>query len=201
MERIQQPQNERSRRTRSAVLDAAWDLLAEVGAERTTMGAVAERAGVSRRALYLHFASRGELLLALHEHVDTRLDLEASVRPVYEATDAAAALNAFVDHLVRYHSPIMEIDLALLSAGDDPDVAAVIEQGSEIWHSGCLKLAQRIQDEGRLAEPWTVQTAADLLWSVMFPETMKRLTGDRGWTWERYRELLTAVITRSLLRP
>jgi AcrR family transcriptional regulator len=198
--RIDEPQNRRSRRTRAAVLDAAWHLLAERGPEQTTMGEVAARAGVSRRALYLHFASRAELLLALHEHIDVELDLEASLRPIREAPDAAAGLDAFVAHLARYHPRILPIDLALLRAAEtDRDVAEVIARGERQWLDGCRGVAQRLADEGRLADPWTVDTAADLLWTCMFPEALERLTVGRGWSTELFGELLGVMLRRTLL--
>jgi AcrR family transcriptional regulator len=200
VDRIDRPQNQRSLRTRAAVLDAAWQLLEEGGPAATTMGAVAERAGVSRRALYLHFASRADLLLAVHDHVDQRFDLEASLQPLLDAPDAVTALDEFAAHLARYHPRIRAVDLALLRAGDDdPDVAALVERGSQLWHDGARSLAQRLADEGQLAEPWTVDTAADLLWSLMFPETLGRLTIDRRWSGERYRELLTVLLRRTLV--
>lgn len=198
MDRIDEPRNRRSRATRAAVLDAAWQLLEEGG--DATMGAIAERAGVSRRALYLHFASRGELLLALHEHVDVELDLAASIDPVLAAPDAVTALEEFAAHLARYHPKILAIDLAVSRVrDDDPDVAVLVERGMQVWHESCRSLAQRLADEGRLAEPWTVDAAADLIWSFMFPETLGRLTVERGWSTERYGELLAVVLRRTLV--
>jgi AcrR family transcriptional regulator len=163
---------------------------------------VAQRAGVSRRALYLHFSSRAELLLALHEHIDQELDLEASVQPIHDAPDAVAGLDAFVAHLARYHPRILAIDRALLRAGDaDPDVATVIAQGEAMWLEACRGITQRLADEERLAVPWTVDTAADLLWSCMFPETLERLTVRRGWPADRYGELLGVLLRRALVTP
>jgi len=200
--RITEPRNRRSRETRAAVLDATWALLEERGAERTTMAAVAERAGVTRRALYLHFASRAELFLALHAHVDERLDLASSVRPIAEAPDAVAALDAFVAHLASYHTRIRAVDMALLRVKDgDPDVALVVRQGTDLWRGACVRIARRLADEGRLAEPWTVDEAADLLWIQMFPDVLERLTVERGWTVERYRELVTTQLRRALVAP
>lgn len=200
--RIAEPRNRRSRETRAAVLDATWALLEERGAERTTMAAVAVRAGVTRRALYLHFASRAELFLALHAHVDERLDLEASVRLIAEAPDAVAALDAFVTHLAGFHARTRAVDLALLRVKDgDPDVAMVVSQGTAVWRGGCLRIAQRLADEGRLAAPWTVDEAADLLWNQMYPDVLERLVVERGWTLERYRELVTTQLRRALVAP
>jgi AcrR family transcriptional regulator len=202
VERIREPLNERSRRTRVSALDAAWELLEERGVDQTTMAAVADRAGVSRRALYLHFASRAELLLALHDHVDERLDLSSSLRPVLEAPDAVTALEEFAAHIARYHARTLRVDLALLRAkADDPDVDELVGQAVQRWHAGCQGVAQRLADEGRLAEPWTVDEAADLLWSLMFPDGIERLTVDRGWPLDRYGELLSILLRRTLVTP
>jgi len=85
------------------------------------------------------------------------------------------------DRFARYHSEIRSVDLALLRAADaGPDVAALVEHGQRLWLEGARSLAQRLDDERLLASPWTVQTAADLLWSFMFPETLDRLTIGRG---------------------
>ncbi len=166
---------------------------------QVTMGAVAERAGVSRRALYLHFSSRAQLLLALHDHVDEQLALEVSLVPVLEARDALAALDAFAIHLAHFHSRIRTVDQALLRAGDDdPDVAQLVEHGMPRWLEGARAIARRLDDEGVLAEPWTADTAADLLWSFMFPETLGRLTEGRGWPLDRYQQLLTITLRRTL---
>jgi AcrR family transcriptional regulator len=203
MDRVDLPRNRRSRQTRAAILDAAWRLLEEGGAEATSMASVARLAGVTRRGVYLHFSSRAELLLALHAHVDEALDLDASLLSVRDAPDAVSRLEAFAAHLARFHPRIRSIDLALLRARDtDPDVAQLVRQGLDAWLDGCRKLAQGLADEGRLAEPWTPETAADLLWTFMFPETLERLMIDRSWPQERYNELLTVLLRRTLVaRP
>src|SRR6266508_6390719 len=78
LDSVEEPRNARSRRTRAALLDATRALLEEHGTEWLTMAAVAERAGVSRRAVYLHFASRAELLTELFGHVSERSEEHTS---------------------------------------------------------------------------------------------------------------------------
>lgn len=200
MTRTHEPGNERGRRTRAAILDATWDLLETAGAEGTTMTAVAERAGITRRALYLHFRSRAELLGALHAHVDERLDLAGSTGAIARAPDAVAALREFAEHLARFHSRIARVDAALLRAADaDPEAARLVGDGAAMWHEACHALAGRLLREGVLADPWTTETAADLLWSFMFPETLTRLTEQRGWSQDRYAHLLGVILVRTLV--
>jgi AcrR family transcriptional regulator len=202
MDRIDPPQNERSRRTRAAVLDATWKLLEEEGAAGVTMASVASRAGISRRAVYLHFASRGELLLALHEHVDDVLDLESSLRPLREAPDGVTLLKELAAHVARFHPKILRIDRALEGARhSDPDVAKLWEQGLRTWRAGCRRIVQRLADEKRLAKPFTVETAADLLLGLMRHDLLETLVVDRGWPPERYRDTLAEIMIRMLVRP
>ncbi|SDD17143.1 TetR/AcrR family transcriptional regulator [Auraticoccus monumenti] len=55
-------QQERGRRTRAAVLEAATALIAEVGWGRVSTRAVADRAGVRAGVVHYHFRSQQELL-------------------------------------------------------------------------------------------------------------------------------------------
>lgn len=55
--------------TRESVLMAALDLFAEKGYSRTTLVDIAKRIGMSRGAVYWHFAGKPALLAALIDHV------------------------------------------------------------------------------------------------------------------------------------
>ena len=57
------------------------------------MAAIADRAGVTRRSAYLHFASRAEVVDALFAHVAETEGLAESVDRVWAAPDAVAALR------------------------------------------------------------------------------------------------------------
>lgn len=57
--------------TRLRITKAAIDLHGSVGPSRTTMGAVAERAGVERRTLYRHFSNEADLFAACSTHYFT----------------------------------------------------------------------------------------------------------------------------------
>src|SRR3954463_9505818 len=54
--------------TRRRITEAAIDLHGTVGPSRTTMSAVAERAGVERRTLYRHFPAEADLFAACSSH-------------------------------------------------------------------------------------------------------------------------------------
>ena len=59
------PKGDKRDRTRAALLDAARTLIREKGYERTTLEAVARRAGMTTGAIYGNFKNRDELFIAL----------------------------------------------------------------------------------------------------------------------------------------
>lgn len=52
--------------TRERILDVALDLFIEKGYDRTSLREIAESLGVTKAALYYHFPSKEDILLALH---------------------------------------------------------------------------------------------------------------------------------------
>lgn len=191
---VEAPTNARSRRTRGGLLAAARTLIEERGFESVTMAHVAERAGVSRRAVYLHFASRTELLTALFEYVNEAEDLASSTRTVWEAPDAVAALDEWARHLARYHPRFIGLARATKHARwSDADAAAHWELVTRDWHAACHRLAARLDSERLLAPPWTVTTAADMLWALMSFDVLEGLLVDRGWSQQRYATHLAAL--------
>lgn len=59
---------ERAGETRKRIVEAAVGLHTTVGPARTTIAAIAERAGVQRHTVYAHFASERELFQACSTH-------------------------------------------------------------------------------------------------------------------------------------
>lgn len=93
-----EPRQERSRATRARLLDAAVGCLAERGAAGATVGAVAERAGVSRGAAQHHFPTREDLFLAALRHMlDHRgAELERGAAAVPEGPERTEAVVRMV---------------------------------------------------------------------------------------------------------
>ena len=55
-----------TRDTRERILDAALDLFIEQGFDGTSLRQIAEQLGVTKAALYYHFTSKDDILMALH---------------------------------------------------------------------------------------------------------------------------------------
>lgn len=85
-------QRERSERSTRALLDAAGEVIAEVGYENMTLAAVGERAGYSRGLVTARFGSKENLLKALVE----RMTAGWTHRNVLPRTAGRSGLDAIV---------------------------------------------------------------------------------------------------------
>lgn len=192
------PTNARSRRTRAALVDAARALLEENGPEALTMGAVAERAGVSRRSVYLHFATRADLLVALFDHVSEAEGLDESLRPVLTAPDPVTALDEFAAHLARIRPRVRAVATAIQrQRRTDPDFAAHWDVVFRGQRQICRHLINGLHRDGLLAGSWTVASATDMLWALMSGDFADNLTIDCGWSFSKYAERM-ATLMRSV---
>jgi AcrR family transcriptional regulator len=191
---IEDPQNVRGRRTHAALLRAARDLIEQDGFAALTMASVAERAGVSRRAVYLHFAGRTELLAALYRHLGETEELAASLRAVWDSPDAVSALTEWAEHIARSHPRILGVIQAIERARyDDADAAELSKTAQGNWLKGSRRLMRWLSDEGRLAPQWTVDSAADMMWALMSIDLLDRLHNQRRWPGRRVADHLNTL--------
>lgn len=199
---IEDPQNLRSRRTRAQLLAAMRTLLEERGFEALTMGEVAERAGVCRRTVYLHFASRGDMVRHLFDYVAEQEGLDESQRSVREAPDAVTALREWARHLARYHPQVLAVDRAVQQVRRvDPDAASHYRTVVERQRTMARTLATRLREEGRLAEQWTVDSATDMIWALTSSEVIERLVVERRWSRRKLADHLGLVLRSALVAP
>src|SRR5215207_6750983 len=86
-------QHERAAATRGAIVGAARELFSEGGYEATTIEDIARRAGVSKGALYHHYADKVDLLVAVYEDLEAEL-VESLMAVANAETDPMEALRA-----------------------------------------------------------------------------------------------------------
>ncbi|MFC4727383.1 TetR family transcriptional regulator [Coralloluteibacterium thermophilus] len=85
--------------TREAILDAAVQVFHEKGVSRSSLEEIARRAGVTRGAVYWHFAHKRDVLQAMGMRVDALLG-DRRERMLREAeSDPMAAMRSFLHFL------------------------------------------------------------------------------------------------------
>lgn len=89
--------------TRAAILNAACDVIAEIGFENVRMRNVAERAGVSTAALHYHFDTREKLFAEA-----LRYSFNHTGREVYEARSADDSATNRLARIIMASLPTTE---------------------------------------------------------------------------------------------
>lgn len=185
--------------TRQQILTATWGLI-DGGDTEVRLSDVGARAGVSRRAIYLHFGDRAGLLAALVEFMDEVLEADTLAEPVWTATsppDALAAVVAFYAHI----NPRVDAVARLLEARPGDNAARnAWRSRMEMRRRIHRKVMTKIADQHALAPEWTLDTAADILHSMMLPATWRELLEGIGWTAEECQSHLTIAVQRAFLR-
>lgn len=185
--------------TRTRILDAAWKLL-ESGDRSVRMSDIAKAAGVSRQAVYLHFPSRADLLVATTRHIDEVQAVDARLAASRAATSGRDRLDLFIDAWGGYIPEIYGVGRALMAMQDDDDEAhrAWDDRMQAVRH-GCEAAVRTIAAEGGLHADLTERTATDLLWTLLSVRNWEQLTRQAGWSQEVYLVRMKDLAARALL--
>lgn len=188
-------------RTRAEILDSAWELISERGAE-VSLAEIAKAAGISRQSVYDHFGSRGGLILALVRRTDERLDIKARFDEAIEKCDPAKRLEAAIEVWIRFVQEIYPVasDLIRLRTTDADASAAWEDRMSEL-RQWLEKLTGSLERDGALQADWSAKMAADYLWASFSVQAWGLLTRDCGWSEERALEVLKRTIRQALSKP
>lgn len=182
--------------TRTHILDAARAMFEEFGYYGAGLEAVANRAGVSRQAIYLHFPSKVELLTALHLHIfATDVEPVLERHPITDAMTALDVLDAMIAIDVEVASKVWRIhDVLTMARWQYPEVEETLRPREEERYGELLDLGGRLKREGVLPRKMRVGTFADMLWGLMNVGTYRNLVIERGWSLDQYRRWVRDTI-------
>jgi AcrR family transcriptional regulator len=187
------------RTSRTRILDSALTLIESRGGADVTMAEIARAAEVSRQAIYLHFADRADLLLAVVRHVDERRGLPAELRKIVDAPSGTASLEEMVSLQARMNPRVWAVARALDAVRRrDPEVERSWQDRLANRLRGCREIVGRLAREGSLRPGLGEREAADLLWSITSLRSWEDLVLERGWTAEQYRRRVTVLLVETL---
>lgn len=190
----------RSERTRLEILDAAWDLIAARGAA-VSMAEIAAAVGMTRQSVYVHFSSRGGLLMALVRRADERFLIWEGFSAAMEEKDPAARLDAvlavWLDFVPKIHP--VATDLIRMRATDEDAARAWEDRMAELlkFYRG---LIGGLKKEDALAPGWSVPRATDYLWASSSVQAWDLLVRDRGWSAAAAEKSIRGTICSILLK-
>jgi AcrR family transcriptional regulator len=199
--------DERAAATRTAIREAAEALFLRDGYTRTSMKAIADRAGVSEKTMYLHFATKATLLLQVVQ-ISVRGDEAPGAlanRPDWKALISGPAdemLERFATRSARLmarSAPI--IALAEAAADADPELAAYRDRVHEVNREEISTLVAAFKRHGVLAPGIDDQDAADTIYALAGNELIYlRLTRECAWTEARYATFIARTLKATLGR-
>lgn len=171
--------------TRNRILSATLKLL-EAG-EKTRMSDIARAAGISRQALYLHFETRADLMIATTIYLDEINDSDALLAESRTAATGVARLDAYIEAWGGYIPMVYRVAKPIMTMSETDDAAKTAWDGRmDAMRHGCAAAVSALAKDGRLRSEFDEETATDVLWAQLSVPTWEALTLKRGWSQEEY---------------
>ena len=188
--------------TRTRILQAAWHLLEASNGKGVRMTDIAKRAGITRQALYLHFAKRSELLIATTHYVDLVKGSDERLAASRAAGCGVDRLNAFIEAWGGYLPEIHGVGKALLAMGDtDADAAVAWNNRMQDMREGCEAAIRALERDGQLSPAQTPDQATDMLWTWLSLRNWEQLTVTCGWSQAAYIKAMKSMAMEIFVVP
>ncbi|XUU61933.1 TetR/AcrR family transcriptional regulator [Erythrobacter sp. HA6-11] len=193
--------SEKNPDTRSRILEAAWQALESGDPRQSRMGDIAKAAGISRQALYLHFPSRTELLVATARHLDKVFDIDAALAESRAAETGRERLSAFIHGWCGHIPHIYGVGRAFMAMmPSDEAAASAWGDRMQAVREGCDAAVSALAKDSALAGRWEHKKAVDWLWTLLSVRNWEHLTQDCGWSQSEYLETMLRSADQTLLR-
>jgi len=174
--------------TRRRILVAARQLLEEGQGKSARMSDIAKLAGVSRQALYLHFKTRTDLLVATTLYLDEVKGIDQRLAASRNAPDGISRLTAFVDAWADYIPEIYGVAKALIGLQETDAEAAAAWNGRMLAvRHGCAAAIHALDRDGQLSSNYSVEQATDMLWAILSVRNWEQLTLECNWSEDQYK--------------
>ncbi|MDQ2664906.1 MAG: TetR/AcrR family transcriptional regulator [Gemmatimonadota bacterium] len=194
-------------RTRTAMLEAAEQLLLANGYAGTTIASIAEAAGVSAETIYKVFGGKPGLVAGVRElrlagagpgHAEARSDRARTV--VSDPRKLVARWGQLTAEVAPLVSPILL--LVRDAAAAHPEMAALHAKLDDDRRRRMKVNATHLRDTGHIRAGVTLSEAVDVLWTYSSPDLYDLLVVRRGWSAVRYGRFVGDAIAAALLsRP
>jgi len=183
--------------TRTRILEATWQLMEQRLGKPISMGSVAKAAGISRQAVYLHFESRSDLMIATSNYVDEIKGLDERLNQFRAASNGEDMIDACVEVWGNYIPEIYGIAKALLASREtDEAMAAAWNNNMGCLRDICQQTIQALDDENRLATKWPQEQAVEMFCSMISISHWEQLTKEYGWSTEQYIKRMKELLKR-----
>ncbi|MES9536254.1 TetR family transcriptional regulator [Actinomadura sp. NPDC000600] len=194
--------------TEQRILQAARALFVRDGYRGTTLTAVAERAKVGHRTVYVRFGTKAALLRHVVDVAVAGDTAEQAVaeRDWYQAALTGRTLADRIEALVEGTAALMEraadlFEAVLQAQATEPELAEAFQAGRAATRELLHQFVRSARTDGLLTETadpaWQEETVA----LAGQAETYLLLRRTTGWTHEQYRAWLHRTLAQVLTAP
>ncbi len=193
-------------RTRRDIIEAGRRLLLDEGYAGTTIGAIADAAGVSPETIYKSFGGKPGIVRAIWVQ-----SLEgAGPIPAEERSDAIRATEpdpralirawgGFITEVAPRVAPIVLLIRA--AAASDGGLAELLEEVDDQRLQRMEAGARTLFERGDLRSDVALEDARDIMWTYTAPELYELLVIRRGWSPKRFGTFAAEQMIAALLPP
>jgi AcrR family transcriptional regulator len=194
--------------TRRAIVSAAARLFVGTGYGATTIDAVAEAAGVSRKTVFTAVGGKVELLKTALDWAVAGDDRAVALadRPEMRALlalgDPVALITGWVRVMVAIDVRVAGLFAALAVAADSDDEARrLLEDYQHQRLVGARQVVKRLVGLDALGGDVSRADAVDVAWLATDPVLFDRFVGIGGWSVARFEAWLARTLTAQLHEP
>lgn len=194
----------RAEETRAVIIEAAALLFDRHGYAGTTLGSIADEAGVVVQTIYNAIGPKSALLAAVLDRAAAGPLAPRSVAQFMsersaQLADAAEMAEMLADWFAEVQPRILGINrLIREAAASDPAVAAIeVRRASQRLHNYALAADTLASLSG--ARDLPRDEVAATIWSIGHPQTYVQLTQEEGWSTKRYRDWIANALSNALV--
>ncbi|MHB8132619.1 MAG: TetR/AcrR family transcriptional regulator [Anaerolineaceae bacterium] len=192
--------------TRKQISESARGLFFERGYVGTTIESIAQASGVSTETVYAIFQNKRNILSHILDIAvgGDELPIKLVDRPgpqaVFHETDPAQQIKMFsrdISKILVRAAPVFEILRS--TAKSDDEIAGLLKNRLKGRMENMKVFVQHIDKNHGLREGLSVQSAAELVWTITSPDVFLLLTRDQDYSLEKYENWLELTLGRLLL--
>ncbi|TFD78087.1 TetR/AcrR family transcriptional regulator [Cryobacterium sp. Sr8] len=190
--------------TRAAITLAAHRLMLERGYVATSIGAIADEAGVAVQTIYNSIGNKAEVLSAVLDLAAAGPDAPALLpdvmrRRVAAAVSAPEIIRILADWFTELHARTSGVFRVIGQAtAVDPEVAKLElrRAAGRLHHYG--EAASALRARRGLRAGLSDHEAAAAIWALVHPQVYESFVTDLGWSASAYREWLGKTLKATL---
>ena len=196
-----------ARQTRRAILEAARPLFIQRGYPGTSMGDIAQAAGVSVKTVEAIFGTKARLLTAVRDVTIVGDDEAIPVagrewfQQMLAEPDPRRQLARFAElscQIKHRTAALNEVIRRALQA--DPEIGELWQAVQDQLMEDQRPVAESLAAKGALREGLDVASAADTLWLLNHPSVYCLAVFERDWPEKRFTHWLADAFIRQLVR-